>query len=79
MNAHDRLIFARKCKRLGITAEFRRPVNPHWIPAWAPLVSSRLLADLDPNDDRRLPDGSRWVDAEALRRVVLHVAGVPHE
>jgi hypothetical protein len=34
------------------------------------------LADLDPNDVRLLPDGSRWVDAEALRRVVLHVAGV---
>jgi len=34
------------------------------------------LAYLDPNDDTRLPDGSRWVDAEALRRVVLHVAGV---
>lgn len=34
--------------------------------------------DLDPlGDDRLLPDGSRWVDAEALRRVVLHVAGVP--
>lgn len=33
--------------------------------------------DLDPlGDDRLLPDGSRWVDAEALRRVVLHVAGV---
>lgn len=32
--------------------------------------------DLDPNDPRLLPDGSRWVDAEALRRVVLHVAGV---
>jgi hypothetical protein len=31
--------------------------------------------DLDPNDPRTLPDGSRWVDAEALRRVVLHVAG----
>lgn len=30
--------------------------------------------DLDCNDNRRLPDGSRWVDAEALRRVVLHVA-----
>ncbi len=29
------------------------------------------------NDPRLLPDGSRWVDAEALRRVVLHVAGVP--
>ena len=27
-------------------------------------------------DVRRLPDGSRWIDAEALRRVVLHVAGV---
>ena len=36
-----------------------------------------LLTDLDPDDDTRLPDGSRWVDAEALRRVVLHVAGVP--
>ena len=35
------------------------------------------LDDLDPDDDRRLPDGSRVVDAEALRRVVLHVAGVP--
>ncbi len=35
------------------------------------------LDDLDPNNDRRLPDGSRWVDAEALRRVVLHVAGLP--
>lgn len=33
------------------------------------------LADLDPLDDTRLPDGSRWVDAEALRRVCLHVAG----
>ena len=31
---------------------------------------------LDLTDPRRLPDGSRWVDAEALRRVVLHVAGV---
>lgn len=36
------------------------------------------LSDLDPNDDTRLPDGSRRVDAEALRRVVLHVAGVTH-
>ena len=34
------------------------------------------LSDLDASDDRRLPDGSRWVDAEALRRVVLHVAGL---
>ena len=39
--------------------------------------SSRLLSDLDPTDPRLLPDGSRWVNAEALRRVVLHVAGVP--
>lgn len=35
------------------------------------------LAGLDVRDPRLLPDGSRWVDAEALRRVVLHVAGVP--
>lgn len=35
-----------------------------------------VLNGLDPNDPRHLPDGSRWVDAEALRRVVLHVAGV---
>lgn len=34
------------------------------------------LADIDPNDPRLLPDGSRWVDAEALRRVCLHVAGL---
>lgn len=39
MNAHERRVFARKCKRLGITAEFRRPVNPYWIPAWAPLIN----------------------------------------
>ena len=28
------------------------------------------------NDRRTLPDGSRWVDAEALRCVCLHVAGL---
>jgi hypothetical protein len=39
-------------------------------------ASEDPLADLDPNDDRLLPDGSRRVDAEALRRVVLHVAGL---
>lgn len=33
-----------------------------------------LLADLNPDDDRRLPDGSRWVDAVALARVCRHVA-----
>jgi len=33
------------------------------------------LADLDPHDPRLLEDGSRWVDAEALRLVCLHVAG----
>ena len=31
---------------------------------------------LDPDDPRTLPDGSRWVDAEALRLVCLHVAGM---
>lgn len=42
--------------------------------------SSEKVAALDGllpgSDPRLLPDGSRWVDAEALRRVVLHVAGV---
>ena len=34
------------------------------------------LRDLDhKDDDRRLEDRSRWVDAEALRRIVLTVAG----
>lgn len=33
------------------------------------------LVGLDPDDPRLMPTGSRWVDAEALRRVVLHVAG----
>jgi hypothetical protein len=32
------------------------------------------LRGLDMADARLLPDGSRWVDAEALRRVCLHVA-----
>lgn len=38
--------------------------------------SARILCwlhDLDPDDPRTLPDGSRWVDAEALRRVCLCV------
>lgn len=33
------------------------------------------LSTLEPHDTRILPDGSRWVDAEALRLVCLHVAG----
>lgn len=37
-----------------------------------------VLRTLDPADPRLLPDGSRLVDALALRLVVLHVAGVPH-
>lgn len=35
------------------------------------------LDSLDPDDDTRLPDGSRWVDSEALARVALHVLGLP--
>ena len=33
------------------------------------------LDGLDPNDPTLLPDGSRWVDAEALARVLVHVLG----
>mgnify|MGYP003559035193 CR=1 FL=1 len=41
---------------------------------YAPL-DVPALDHLNP-DDTRLPDGSRWVDAEALRLACLHVAGV---
>ena len=55
-----------------------------WIPGqnvnwWAvgsvPTEWRRICAHLNLNDDTRLPDGSRWVDAEALRLVGLHVLG----
>jgi len=42
---------------------------------WGHLGESSPVAHIDPNDPRPLEDGSRWVDAEALRLVVLHVAG----
>jgi hypothetical protein len=50
----------------------RGPPGPGEAVAW----DVPALDDLDPEDPRLLPDGSRWVDAEALRRVVCHVAGV---
>lgn len=42
----------------------------HWWP-W----THHLFADLDPDDPTTLPDGSRLVDALALRAVALHVLG----
>lgn len=36
-----------------------------------------IVADLDPNDPTTLPDGSRWVDCEALIRVANHVLVKP--
>ena len=37
---------------------------------------AELLLDLDCRESNAavLPDGSRWVDAEALRRICLHLA-----
>jgi hypothetical protein len=32
------------------------------------------LANIDPNDSRKIPDGSRWVDAMALKLVCDHMA-----
>ena len=47
-------------------------IHPHdWAPEW-----EAITAHLDPNGPRLLADGSRWVDAEALRLVCLHVAGL---
>ena len=39
------------------------------------VMPCRALLGLDNSDDTRLPDGSRWVDADALRLVGLHVLG----
>ena len=39
------------------------------------VMPCRALLGLDNSDDTRLPDGSRWVDAEALRLVGVHVLG----
>lgn len=42
-----------------------------WPTTW---VKVPALANLNPDDPRLCPDGSRWVDAEALRLVCHHVA-----
>ena len=58
----------------SLSAVERSVGRPHRL-RWGYVVPS--LADLNPDDPRLLPDGSRRVDAEALRLVCLHVAGVP--
>ncbi len=45
------------------------PAQTRRHPEWDPILDS-----LDSDDPRLLPDGSCWVDAEALRLVCLHVA-----
>jgi hypothetical protein len=40
---------------------------------WRVFGDFEALGEIEPTDDRRLADGSRWVDAEALRLVALHV------
>lgn len=44
-------------------------------PSYVEVPTLADMAGVAPDDPHTLPDGSRWVDAEALRRVVLHVAG----
>lgn len=47
------------------------------VPAAPSYVEVPSLAEMSahaPDDPRTLPDGSRWMDAEALRRAVLHAA-----
>jgi len=46
--------------------------------AYFPGDGVPTLADLDPEDPRLLPDGSRYVDALALMLVCRHLAGVTH-
>ena len=63
----------------GIGAEVRHMRQRSEPPQWGyDATDVPALDHLDPDDDRRLPDGSRWVDAEALRLVCLHVMGVSH-
>ena len=66
-----------------LTASWRRSIRPdaEWelstdggFSVWC-RENVPALDALDRYDDKRLPDGSRWVDAEALRLVCLHVAG----
>ena len=56
----------------GVGAEHRRMRSRPNID----VTDVTALDHLNPDDPRLLPDGSRWVDAEALRLVCLHVAGV---
>ena len=63
----------------GIGADVRHMRQRSEPPEWGyDATDVPALDHLDPDDDTRLPDGSRWVDAEALRLVCLHVAGVSH-
>lgn len=50
-----------------------RSIGPQPLDEAGPQEVIPALVGLDPCDPARLPDGSRWVDAEALRRVALHV------
>ena len=52
-----------------------RPVGRPSYLAYAVVVPA--LADLDPTDDTRLPDGARVVDVRALAIVCQHVFGGP--
>ena len=57
-----------KYNRLRLWKDLRQ-----WDALWTNAV---LLCPLDEEDPRLLDDGSRWVDAEALRLVCLSVAGL---
>lgn len=53
----------------------RSHLNPNWTTeAWG-HEKAPALADLDPTDDTRLPDGTRVVDVRALAIVCQHVFG----
>lgn len=60
----------RVCRVLQV--DFHRGVPRSW---WFIDPYGRSLAGLDPDDDTRLPDGSRLVDALALAAVARHVLG----
>ncbi len=53
---------------------FVRPVGTY-SRAYGPIVPA--LAEVDPADERTLPDGSRWADARALLLVAQHLGRTP--
>ncbi len=68
-----RPVFRRGQTRGGLSAWDGRSRWRPLVPQHRTLIKAPGLAGLDPDDDRLLPDGSRWADAAALLAVAKEV------